>query len=93
MPETERERIYREHQEERVREVTRNIAKRLRRIADDIDRIADDKDLSQIPDDVASTIAWGVANADLGSPARQLRELLLAQEAAAKLKQEKEDTA
>ncbi len=75
MPESDRDYSLREHQVSRVRAVTHKIADRLRRMAEDIDRIAEDEDLNRIPDDVATTIAWGMANADLGSPARQLREL------------------
>lgn len=80
----------RKHGEDRVRAATRRIATGLRKVAEDIERIADREDLRAIPDDVAHTVSWGLANADLGGPARQLRELLILEETI--LKQEKEET-
>jgi hypothetical protein len=71
---TEREFDYLAHQEDRVREASRNVAKQLRKVADDIDRAADGN-LENIPSEVVSLVLWGVANAQVDSPARQYSEL------------------
>ncbi|WNN95073.1 hypothetical protein SEA_MAGRITTE_122 [Microbacterium phage Magritte] len=71
----------REFQIERIRETARFTAKQLRRLADDIDRIADKDDYVAIPHEVMNAVVWGVANARPDSPAQQLRELMISDQA------------
>lgn len=83
------EESYERFQINRIYETTSFVAKRLRVLADDIDRAVekakkneDDSSLSRstyidLPHELAQLLAWGIANAHVDSPARQLRELLI----------------
>jgi len=71
----------REFQISRIRETARQTAHQLRKIADDIDRIADKDDYIAIPYEVMETLMWGIANARPSSPAQQLRELMISDQA------------
>ena len=71
----------REFQVERIRETARYTAKKLRSVADEIDRIAGKDDYVAIPHEVMNAIVWGIANARPDSPAQQLRELMISDQA------------
>lgn len=82
---------------DRIYETSMNVAKRMRGLADDIERAVerarDNEGVTDgfratylsLPAEVTNLVAWGVANAQIDSPARQLRELLLGRGAMAQI--------
>jgi hypothetical protein len=87
---------YERRQIDRIYETSENVAKSLRRVADDIDRAVERAKANEgseenfrstyvdLPHEVTSLVVWGVANAQLDAPGRQLRELILVRESVRK---------
>lgn len=82
---------------DRIYETSEFVASTLRRVADDIDRAVNRARANEgttdnfraayndLPTEVVSLVAWGVANAHVESPARQLRELHLGRDSLRKV--------
>jgi hypothetical protein len=78
---------------DRIYQKSSDVASYLRRIADDIDRAVESARRNEgttenfrttyvdLPHEVVNLVSQGIANAQLDSPGRQLRELILAREA------------